>query len=47
MHKSATFNIRDLTTYIEDKDEKNEYLRENLVQGAINVEPTTRFDLLI
>ena len=39
MNISATFNVRDLITYIEDKDEDNEDLRENSLQGRdVNAE---------
>jgi len=30
----ATFNVRDLTPYIEDKDEVHEDLRANPLQGG-------------
>jgi len=39
MNISATFNVGDPTTYIEDKDEDNEDLRENSLQGRdVNAE---------
>ena len=31
---SATFNVRDLTPYIEDEDEDIGHLRANLLQGG-------------
>jgi len=34
MNISTTFNVEDLTPYIEDEDEGNEDLRENPLQGG-------------
>ena len=47
MNISATFNVGDLITYIEDKDEDNEDLRENSLQGrVINPEQAAQSNLL-
>jgi len=34
MNISATFNVRDLTPYIEDEDEGHEDFRENPLKGG-------------
>jgi len=48
MNISATFNVRDLTPYIEDEDEDIRDLRVNPLQGGeVDVEQTIRPNLLI
>ena len=48
MNISATFNIGDLTPYIEDEDNDIGDLRENLLQGwEVDTEQTMKPNLLI
>jgi len=48
MHISATFNIQDLTPYIEEDDEQHEDLRANLLySGEVDAEQTTISYLLL
>ena len=35
---SSTFDVGDLTPYIKEEDEHNEYLRENPFQGEVDAE---------
>jgi len=47
MQISATFNVRDLTPYLEDDEQRDEDLRVNLLQrGGVDAEHTSSLDLL-
>ena len=46
MNIFITFNIRDVTPYIKDKDEGHKDFRENPLQGEFDVEQKTQGNLL-